>query len=436
MPRIGVLLFSLFIALIAVRLSSVGFHSPISAVSYRFSDEGLPSMNDNTRLLHSAEKLFTGQIIAPEHFAFSADGFIYFSVHDGRIMRTKPSADGTSLGALETIVYTGNPTLVDRQHPCGSEESESICGRPLGMTFNTAGKLIVADCYFGLLEVDVINKTKRVLLDSVDGQSFYFTNSVVIGPKSGKMYLTDSSSRWRRRDFIYESLENEATGRVIEYNPHTDTARVLVDRIAFANGILVDDDETYLLVNELNRSQIIRIDLTLVSKLSVPIHWNDRRESDDEYIHVVIDNLPGLPDNLSWEGKGSKDSKGIIWTGCGTTRKQPFNIVHALSTLPAVRNFLSWLLPKKVFLSLVPQVGVLLRIQLQQGKSLLNPKGYFMGTLIETLQDSTGVYKLLTGAYLYQDYLYVGSISDKTDYVTRLPWTQKNITDVNMRFKD
>lgn len=354
--------------------------------------------------------------------------------HDGRIIRTRPSVDG-KLTPLETIVYTGNPSLADREHPCGSHESEAICGRPLGMAFNDEGELIVADCYIGLISVNVTAKTKHLLLDRVDDVRVYFANSVVVGPKSGRIYLTDSSQRFRRRDFLYEVIESSTTGRVIVYDPKTKESKVLADEIAFSNGILVDPTESFLLVNELNRAQIVRFDLTKFDFDSgAVIHWNQRRDVDDHAASVFIDNLPGFPDNLAW---ASKDNGALtLWVGLGSKRTTPFSFIDSVSSYPKVRNFLVSLLPKTAFLKFVAKIGLVARIRVHSGATLFNPKGYTMGTIMETLQDPTGGIHLITGAYEENGYLYLGSISDEINFLPRIPWTQKNATDESWRFKE
>jgi hypothetical protein len=133
--------------------------------------------------------------------------------HDGRISRTKQSATG-ELSPLETILYLGSDyTKANASHPCGSEESEDLCGRPLGMSFATTGelkgKLIVADCTQGIMAVDVDKKTKTTLVTQVDGLPIFFANSVVVGSRTGKLYFTDSSQRWRRTSFIYECMVSD-----------------------------------------------------------------------------------------------------------------------------------------------------------------------------------------------------------------------------------
>lgn len=53
---------------------------------------------------------------------------------------------------------------------------EDICGRPLGMAFDTIGNnLIVADAYYGIWMVDLKTGKKQQLIapsDELDGQVF------------------------------------------------------------------------------------------------------------------------------------------------------------------------------------------------------------------------------------------------------------------------
>lgn len=39
--------------------------------------------------------------------------------------------------------------------PCSESYQEKICGRPLGMKFDSDGNLLVADAFYGLWKVDV-----------------------------------------------------------------------------------------------------------------------------------------------------------------------------------------------------------------------------------------------------------------------------------------
>ena len=156
-----------------------------------------------------------------------------------------------------------------RLHSLGS-------GRPLGGAFTRDGKtLYIADAVLGLTRIQNPTDPKsklELVVDEVaipreDGtmelSRLWYADDVTIGPKTGMVYFTDASdipadrigyqkkARW---DALFASkldlVRGQATGRILEYNPTTDTTRVLVDNLKFANGIAVDRDETYLLVSQ------------------------------------------------------------------------------------------------------------------------------------------------------------------------------------------
>jgi hypothetical protein len=314
------------------------------------------------------------------------------------------------------------------------------------------------------LEVDVVARTKRVLLREVDGLPLYFANSVVVGPVSGKVYLTDSSQRWRRREFIYEVMESTPTGRLIAFDRQTGRANILVQDIAFANGLLVDPRaEAFLLFNELNRVRILRFDLNKHAATADPVDASavlptDGRplppNSSSSPLSILISNLPGVPDNLAWEAAAtasSEVSEGVeakrgsaasaaatgplyLWTGCGTARTAPFSLTDALASWPSVRAVMAALLPKQLFLRLVPRIGLLLRLQIDEpvaGGSNSVPTAH----IVESLQDPKGARTaLLTGAYEHEGYLYIGSISHDVNFLPRIAWTAANRTDTTHRW--
>lgn len=332
---------------------------------------------------------------------------------DGRIVRTKSDANG-NLSPIETIVYTGNPKRVDRGQKCGSVAMQAICGRPLSMDFNPDGKLIVIDTFFGLMEIDVEAKTKTVLVDEVGGMPLYFPNSVAVG-KSGKVYFTESSTRWRFHQFLMDNLEMLPCGRLMEYDPATKKARVLADEISFTNGILVDPTESFLVFVELNRAQILRYDLTQGTKETV--HWDTQRYGDHAPITVFIDNLACIPDNLSW----SAYIPGTFWTGCPTLRRQPFSFLDWMAERPWVRSFLVGT-SADFWARFAENVSVAMRFRVPN--SLTE-----RGTIVETLQDPTVGFPFITGVYENKDgYMYIGTVIDHVTSVPRVKWNKANAT--------
>jgi hypothetical protein len=163
-----------------------------------------------------------------------------------------------------------------------------------------------------------------------------------------------------------------------------------------------------------------------------------------------------VPDNLAWEAAAAAASAGVsegveakrgnaphaaaatgplyFWTGCGTARTAPFSLTDALAGWPSVRAVMAALLPKQLFLRLVPRIGLLLRLQIDEaatGSSSSVPTAH----IVESLQDPKGARTaLLTGAYEHQGYLYIGSISHDVNFLPRIAWTAANRTDTTHRW--
>lgn len=77
--------------------------------------------------------------------------------------------------------------------------AEHVCGRPLGLKFNQATcDLYIADAYFGLLVVGRKGGLARQLATSAEGIPFLFANALDIDQKTGTVYFTDTSTRFRR----------------------------------------------------------------------------------------------------------------------------------------------------------------------------------------------------------------------------------------------
>jgi len=84
-----------------------------------------------------------------------------------------------------------------------------------------------------------------------------YANDVDIGPKTGHIYFTDSSDIKTDRDVsgkwdtMYaskmEGVRGKRTGRLLRFIPETGEVDVLATGVAYANGVAVNKDETYVL---------------------------------------------------------------------------------------------------------------------------------------------------------------------------------------------
>ena len=120
---------------------------------------------------------------------------------------------------------------------------------------------------------------------------------------------------------MLDIMEQSATGRVLAYDPATGRTRVVAHGLSFANGIALSSDGHTLFVNETGRYRIWKID-GRASDLDV--------QSGSPQARVLLDNLPGYPDNLM------RGRDGRIWVGLFKPRN-PAADALAAEAVPAQR---------------------------------------------------------------------------------------------------
>ena len=303
--------------------------------------------------------------VGPEHIAFGKDGKLYTTVLSGNILRMH--ADGSG---QEVFANTG--------------------GRVLGFDFDAAGHLIAADAVKGLLSIAPDGKV-TVLADKVDGDPIRYADAVVVA-QNGKMYLSDASTRFAPKDWggtfeasVLDILEQASTGRVIEYDPATRSTRVVARGISFANGVALSQDEKHLFVNETGKYRVWKIAVD-VSDLDIG-QLNGRTSSQPSpQARVLLDNLPGYPDNLM-RGQGGK-----VWLGFAKPRGAA---IDNMAGKPWLRS-LTLRLPRALWP--IPQ-----------------PYGHVIaftddGKVVADLQDPSGAYPETTAITETADRLYVQSL--------------------------
>lgn len=296
----------------------------------------------------------------PEHVALGPDGKLYAAMTSGNIVRMNP--DGT---AKEIFVNTG--------------------GRVLGFDFDADGNLIAADAMKGLLSIGP-DRAVRVLIDTVNGDPVRYANAVVAAA-SGKIYFTDASTRFAPKDWggtftasILDIMEQSSTGRVLEYDTTQKTARIVAQGLSFANGIALSQDEQTLFVNETGRYRVWKV-AARADNLDVT--------QGSPQAAVLLDNLPGYPDNLM------RGLDGKIWLGFAKPRNP---VIDAMSDKPFLRQ-ITLRLPRALWP--VPKAYGHVMAFSEEGK------------VLDDLQDPSGAYPETTAVTETHDRLYIQSLHAK-----------------------
>jgi sugar lactone lactonase YvrE len=298
--------------------------------------------------------------IGPEHIEFGPDGRLYTAALSGAILRM--NADGS---AQEVIARTG--------------------GRPLGLAFDANGRLLVADALRGLLAVDEAGAI-TVLAERVDGTPILFADAVVVAA-DGKIVFTDATQRSSPREFgtfdaaLFDILEHSCTGRLLEFDPSTATTRIVAQGLCFPNGVALSADEQSLLVAETGTYRILRI-----ARTASGIDAREVLRSGGSDVSVLLDNLPGFPDNLT------RGADGRYWTGFTKPRS---DAIDSMSGKPWLRA-LTLRLPKSLW-PVPPTYGHVIAFD-EQGRVVLD------------LQDPAGTLPETSGATEHAGRLYVQSL--------------------------
>lgn len=335
---------------------------PVSPVAWQVPGQaayvGAFARNERLAVLQT---LALGSERGPEHVV-ARDGWLYVAADSGAIVRLRPDGSGR-----EVVLRTG--------------------GRPLGFDFDAAGALVIADPmagkHGGLLRYLPGAATFEWLAETVDGTPIVYADAVVVAP-DGRYYFTDASQRFGAKAAggtfeasILDVLEHRCTGRVLVYDPAVRTTAVVADGLCFANGIAVAASGQALYVSETGSYRIWEIPLTLRAASAA---------SPPPGMRVLLDNLPGYPDNLM------RGADGRYWVGLVKPRSAFNDATAAQPWLRAV----ALRLPRALW-PVPPAYGHVFAFNAA-------------GQVVANLQDPGGGYPSTTGVTEADGRLYVQSL--------------------------
>lgn len=295
----------------------------------------------------------------PEDAAMDSSGRVYVSVRTGEILRMRP----------------GKPPAVFAK----------TGGIPLGLEFAPDGTLWVADAYRGLLSIDTRGQV-RVRCNGADGLPIRYADDVDIAA-DGRVYFSDASTKFGAQASggtfpasVLDMIEHGRHGRLLRYDPRTDEVTTVRESLAFANGVAIDRTEHVLYLAETGMNRILRLALSGEQAGS----WD-----------VLIDGLPGFPDNVALGRDGR------VWFGLVAPRNAVLDHTADWPRLRAVSQRLPAAIRPRA-----ANYGHLVAVDAD-------------GAVIENLQHPSR-YTHITGALETDAGLYLTSLTEPT--LGLLPW--------------
>lgn len=206
-----------------------------------------------------------------EDVVVGADGTVFTGTADGNVYAVGP-ADGQ----VRLVGSTG--------------------GRPLGLELLGDGRLLVCDAHHGLLAMDAATGELETLVDAVEGMPLVFCNNAAVAT-NGDIWFSDSSTRFGIEHWRKDFIQHTRSGRLLRRSPDG-AVEVVLDDLAFSNGVALAADESYVVVAETTTRAVARLWLT------------GPRSGQRDFL---CQDLPGYPDNVA------RGTDGLIWIALPST---------------------------------------------------------------------------------------------------------------------
>jgi sugar lactone lactonase YvrE len=292
-----------------------------------------------------------------EDVAVADNGLIYTGTEDGSVFSVRP--DGSR---VELVGRTG--------------------GRPLGIELLPDGRLLVADAHEGLLAMETGTGEVERLVDTVNGHRMVFCNNAAIA-RNGDIWFSDSSTRYGIERWKDDFVQDTRTGRLFCRRADGSVEKHL-DRLAFANGVALAADESFVAVAETAARTVVRLWLT-----------GERAGQRD---HLCRD-LPGYPDNIS------RGSDGLIWVTIASPRDPLVEVFQSRAPL-SVRRAVT-----KVPEALQPKPRRTVRVMAFDDA----------GEVVHDIRGEASAYHMVTGVREHDGRVWLGSLHEPAVAVIQLP---------------
>jgi len=279
-----------------------------------------------------------------------------------------------------------------------------IGGQPLGMAFDRQDNLYVCIGGMGLYRITpdrkvekATDETNRSLYSVNDDSRLRLADDLDI-TDDGRIFFSEATVRYEMHEWPVDGLEARGNGRIICYDPKTNSTHTVLRGLRFPNGICVSRNGQSILFAETWGCCVKR-------------YWFDGPKKGQ--VEMVIDNLPGFPDNINLSSDGN------YWLAMVGMRSPALDLAWRM---PGFRKRMAKRVPVDEWLFPNINTGCVLRFDEQ-------------GEILETYWDMAGVnHPMITSMREHKGYLYIGGIMNNRIGRYRLANADPNFVQYDQRW--
>ncbi|MBM9498800.1 SMP-30/gluconolactonase/LRE family protein [Leptospira sp. 201903071] len=244
----------------------------------------------NNHLLE-AEWIHKDVLEQPYGIAVDSSGFIYTGTKDKKIIRIRTNEKVEVFATLD--------------------------GRPLGMSFDRQGNLLLCVEEVGIVSISKDGSQKILISKLPDGSPLRFPHAIEVA-RDGRIYFTVSSKAHSFKDSFLEELASLPNGMILTADKNLISLEILNEELYYPTGIALSANESFLLVTEPFRHRVS----------SVPLFGPKRGIE-----KFFLTNMPGIPGLIS-------SNAGSFWIGVPYYRNE---ILDKTQEYPEIKNLLAGL---------------------------------------------------------------------------------------------
>jgi ribose transport system permease protein len=255
-----------------------------------------------------------------------------------------------------------------------------IGGQPLGLAFDRDDNLNVCIGGMGLYRITpdrqvqlVTDETNRSWHSINDDSRLRLADDLDIAD-DGRIFFSEATTRYEMHEWPVDGLEARGNGRIICYDPRDRSTRTVLRDLRFPNGIAIASDGQSILFAETWGCCIKR-------------YWFDGPKAGQ--VQMVLDNLPGYPDNINLASDGN------YWLALVGMRCPAYDLALRM---PGFRRRMAMRVPLDEWLFPNINTGCVLKFTES-------------GQVLETLWDLGGEnHPMITSMREHRGHLYLGGI--------------------------